>query len=790
MKKRIIPVILILLFVSGVFPLKASAAVKSAGTETVLRSVFEKGGDVKLSKSLSLSDALVVPEGKKVSLDLNGKTLDRGMSVCSENGSAVIVMPGAVFTLKDTSGNNSGILKGGAALNGGGICNYGNTTVEGGTIASNKANDNTYGCGGGIYNGSKDGSAATLTVKGGILLKNRSRNGAGIYNGDGCTVTIAEGSYIKSIGNIQKTIIDNVQITENSASQHGGAIYNAGSFYLSGTPTIKENSADGAGEDVFSSAGRYLELNGELKSADKIVLAGTGNNPVAVNKYSTYNKTDAQTIFRTASTEEAIALGKNGEVIIKNTAKTIVQVFSGEKLTKWDEYDTVVSAWNAAKSSASSSNRVELILGSDWDKDERLILPNNSNIVIDLNGRYINRARNGKQVDDGEVIYVGDGATLTVKDSNPDRISYDGVLGGVITGGASGDGAGGVHVRPNATFNMYGGTIYKCTTDEHGGAILLKDNSKLNMKDCRIYYCQTIDSTDECHGGGIASNSGCTVNLDNVVFQDCYSEDSGGAVYLSDNDSGSSIKCIIKNCLFTGNIAEDFGGAVYLFLSKDASTFKTLNCTYRNNKAGSECSGGALYINGITGKSVTPIIVENCLITGNRAKWHGGGVFVGRPGVVLTDSTITDNYSALSGAVYVSEEVTLSLAGKMIIKDNSSPYNGKDLELADTNSSQKHTYFESAGLIEGSEIHFYRGDRGGVPVSRHISEFQTRYFIPEHGTMEFEPQNTIDTPVITASLFGDGSAVRLLLLAGAAVLAVLTAVIIKKRKGGARKNED
>ena len=100
MKKRIIPVILILLFVSGLFPLKASAAVTSAGTETMLRYVFGKGGDVKLSKSLSLSDALVVPEGKKVSLDLNGKTLDRGMSVCSENGSAVIV----IFSFTDIWG--------------------------------------------------------------------------------------------------------------------------------------------------------------------------------------------------------------------------------------------------------------------------------------------------------------------------------------------------------------------------------------------------------------------------------------------------------------------------------------------------------------------------------------------------------------------------------------------------------------------------------------------------------------------------------------------------------------
>ena len=788
MKRRILPLILALTVILAAFPIKAGA-VTSAGSEAVLKRIFEKGGELKLTKSLYLTGALVVPEGKNVSLDLNGKTLDRAMSVCAENGSAVIVMPGATFTLRDTSGNNSGILKGGAALNGGGICNYGNTTVEGGTITSNKANDNTYGCGGGIYNGSKDGSASTLNIRGGIIHKNRSRNGAGIYNCDGCTVTVAEGSYIKSVGNLKKTITDNVKILENSATGHGGAIYNSGTFLISGSPTINDNTAGDVAEDVYSSAGRYLELSGELKSQGKTVLAGTGSNPVAVNKYSDYNKTDAQTLFKAVTTDEAISLGANGEVIIKNTSETIVQVISGGKMTKWNKYSDVYSAWDAAKSLANSSNRVELILGSDWYKDERLIVPNNTDIVIDLNGRFINRARNGKQKDDGEVIYVGDGAVLTVKDSNPDRISYDGVLGGVITGGASENGAGGVHVRPDATFNMYGGTIYKCITDEHGGAVLLKKGSKLNMKDCRIYFCQTNDSFDECHGGGIAAHrASCTVNLDNVIFQDCYSEDDGGAIYLNDYDSDGHSDITVRNCLFTGNSCEDFGGAVYLFDYRSESVCKFINCRFRNNKAGED--GGALYVSGNSGKEVLPVLVENCEIYGNRAGHYGSGLYCARSGTIMTDCTVTDNYSGRSGAVYVREEYLMSFAGKTIIKDNSAGNWGANLNLDDTNSSEKHTYFESAGLCEGSEIYFYRGDRDGVPVAKHITEYQTRYFHPEHGTMEFQAEKTIDTPVITASLFGKGSVIALAALAGSGLLAVFIAVIIKKKKGGAYTSEN
>ena len=786
MKRKLLSAFLIMLVIIAAIPVTVHA-VTTVGTEAVLKKYFDKGGDLKLSKSLSLTGGLVVPEGKKVTLDLNGKILDRGLTVCEEGGSVITVMPGATFILKDTSGTNSGILRGGAALNGGAVCNYGDMTFEGGTITGNKANDNTYGCGGAIYNGSTDTSVSTLTIKGGVILKNRSRNGAGIYNCNGCTVSVSEGSYTKSIGNIKKTVVDNVQIFENSAAGHGGAIYNSGIFYIADSPVIKDNTADDTNEDVFNSAGRYLELSGTLKSANKIILEGAGTNPVAVNKYNTYNTADAQTLFGCAGTDEAIVLGQNGEVIIKNTAETIVQVFSGNKQTKWNKYGSVEAAWNAAKAEANTSNRVEMILGSDWNKDDRFIVPNNVNMVIDLNGRSIVRARNGERKDDGEVIYVGDGATLTVKDSNPERISYDGIPGGVIAGGASGNGAGGVHVRPNATFNMYGGTIYKCTTDEDGGAILLKNGAKLNMKDCRIYYCQTIDSIDECNGGGIAAEkAGCTVNLDNVIFQDCYSEDSGGAVYLSDHDSGSKINCTIKNCLFTGNICEDFGGGLYIFGTAADSNYKVMNCTFRKNQAGEH--GAAVYINGLNGPDKNPIILENCEMHKNSAVSNGGGVFVGRNGVVLMDCTITDNWSAVGGAVYVSQENTVSLAGKMLIKDNRSKYTvDANIELADTNSSKKDTMFESAGLIEGSEVHVYRLDDKST-ISKHITQYQTKYIIPDGGTIEFNEEDTILTPVVTASLFGDGSLIVMASIAGAAMLALVIAVIFKKKRGGAEND--
>ena len=782
MKKRILPVILAAVILIGALAVTAYA-LTTVSSQTALVTAFKKGGDIKISKSITLTQGLVVAEGKAVTLDLNGKTLDRALSVVQTEGSVITVMPGGKFTLRDSSGTNDGIIKGGAALNGGGICNYGEVLIEAGTIMGNKALNSYYGCGGGIYNGMYENEPAVLTIKGGVISHNSARNGGGIYNSTGCTVTVQEGSYIKTVGNLSKTIVDNVKITENTAADFGCGIFNAGEFYISGSPTFSGNESNGSPVDIYCAAGKHLTLNGKLSLSEKVTLQGCGEDPEIIRNYNKYNTASPKDLFRAAVKGESLILGTSGEIRIKNTSDTIVQVYSKNKLVKSETYEDPGTAWDAAVKYAETYQRAEILLGSDYSHDRQLIIYKDRNVTLDLNGHYVCRTRNGSMKNDGEVFYVGENATFTVLDSNPDSRGYDGVEGGVIAGGASGNGAGGVHVSNNATFNMFGGTIYKCITDEDGGGIYLKSNSKLNMKDCRIYFCQTIDSFDECHGGGIyAEKVSCTINLENVTFQDCYSEDDGGALYINDYDGNAKVDCTVKNCLFIGNKCENFGGAVYIFGYNTESTYKFIDCTFRNNKCYD--NGGGLYINGGGIKGQNPILIEGCIINSNNASDYGSGLFAGRNGVVIMDSTITDNSAGSSGAVYVHENHTISLAGKVIIKDNTAEYNGANLNLDDTNSIEKNTLFACAGLTEGSEVYFYRGDRGGVPVAKNIPEYQLKYFHPEHGTMKFIEEGEVETPVVTASLFSNGSALILGILGAAAAAAVIIAVIVKKRKGG------
>ena len=128
--KKIIPVLLSLIFMIGAMPLiSITAFAANTGNEAALVKAVNAGGEVKLTKDIALSDVLRIPTGKEVTLDLNGHTLDRGLTECRDLGSVIRVEPDAVLTVKDSSNDNSGVITGGASWNGGGICNHGTLTV-------------------------------------------------------------------------------------------------------------------------------------------------------------------------------------------------------------------------------------------------------------------------------------------------------------------------------------------------------------------------------------------------------------------------------------------------------------------------------------------------------------------------------------------------------------------------------------------------------------------------------------------------------------------------------------
>ena len=145
-----------------------------------LQEAIDRAGDgvvITLSEDLTALEAdaeITIPEGKRLTLDLNGHVLDASMEPNqTENRRNVIyIKPGAILTLRDSGG--SGVLTGGFYDYGGGILNDGTLIMEGGRVAGNTALHS----GGGIAN---DG---TMVLTGGSVTGNTALgDGSEVYNG-------------------------------------------------------------------------------------------------------------------------------------------------------------------------------------------------------------------------------------------------------------------------------------------------------------------------------------------------------------------------------------------------------------------------------------------------------------------------------------------------------------------------------------------------------------------------------------------------------------------------------
>ena len=296
------------------------------GDEEKLFAAIESGKDVKLSQSIVITSCLRIPQGKKLTLDLNGKTIDRGLRVSQDIGSVIRVEPGAELTITDSTNTNAGIITGGASWNGGGICNHGTLTIKGGTISGNLAVNDTHGGGGGIYNGSYMGSTAILTIEGGVIENNQARNGAGIYNGQGGTVIIKQGYYEKKVLGKQKKFYTNLTLRSNAALQKGSGIYNDGTLKIQDSPVIYSNKNN---EDIFIAKGRKITFTGALNSEGLIGVLSEGGDPVITEDYGKYNSVSPGKLFMSSSNDYVLKLTavNNSEIKLKNSGKTTVEVY-------------------------------------------------------------------------------------------------------------------------------------------------------------------------------------------------------------------------------------------------------------------------------------------------------------------------------------------------------------------------------------------------------------------------------------------------------------------------------
>ena len=274
--------------------------------------------------------------------------------------------------------------------------------------------------------------------------------------------------------------------------------------------------------------------------------------------------------------------------------------------------------------------------------------------IFDLNGHTIDRRLSTGKMSaqsNGEVFLVDEYATLLLKE-------------GIVRGGASTNGGGGIHMRSAST--------------------VILDNTTLEDNWSAISYLQ------DGYGGGVMMDSSFNLYEDVMLLKlingskisNNWAQDDGGGVYVCGTNSTIYMDSTSSIC---DNSADDKGGGVY-FQKKSGSIIGGSIC---NNKSGDD--GGGVYLN-------ADASISDCNISQNSAD-DGGGVFVyslydiGLSGVMKIwdnyDDEMNINNLVLDGGTYSEAHITgLPATGSKIgITSRSLYYTGTAYAITNSVSS-------------------------------------------------------------------------------------------------------
>jgi len=405
---------------------------------------------------------------------------------------------------------------------GGGVYIYGGSTftMNGGEISGNTVSSTSNNKGGGVYI-----YGGTFTMNGGKISGNTVTTPSGYSSyGGGVCVTIAENRADRENPFVGTFTMNGGEISGNTAassSAYGGGVYvEGGTFTMSGTAKISENTATsdytayGGGVYVGQGAlsrydsttqkdiyyyrnnGTFTMSGGEISGNTASASSSTYGGGVYVDGSSSFTKTGG------------VIYGSNGGVN-KNTGfgeaaywnKSQNEIYcrfttlgAGDNISTdnpdagWNDISTfqitTAAEWNVAHSYISNSG------SGTAENPKSYTLTISGNVAIPGSGfspaiDYIAVTLNGNGTlslsSNGSILRVGnnktliiDSAYLTLQGRNRNDSSLVEVYGGTLelkNGTITGNTSRGVYVRDNGTFTMNGGTISSNTSYAYGGGV-------------------------------------------------------------------------------------------------------------------------------------------------------------------------------------------------------------------------------------------------------------------------------------------------------------------------------
>lgn len=360
------------------------------GTVTLLQDVIKTGS---LGNGAGFKyGAILVPSGVELTLDLNGHTIDRGLTEATAKANGYVIQisqyeldvtdnPEARLTLTDSSPSGTGTITGGhntyvvqnggnlsAFRSGGGILVMaGDLIMEGGNITGNSVlppesaarTDAPRYAGGGVSCASQD---SHFTMRGGTISNNKAYYGAGVSN---------KGQFTMTGGEIRDNVIPGPII--QGAPAAGGGVYSnpytisKGGFTLAGGKICNNTSIMyGGGVSVenldFTMSGGTISGNTANHTASKGggIYFSSGN--------STFSMSGGEVTENRAVNGSGIAVGST-------TAQFPIVNLSGGLVTR-NELGSGVFIPNFSDSSVVSISGDLQIFGNTATKDGKEIPTN------------------------------------------------------------------------------------------------------------------------------------------------------------------------------------------------------------------------------------------------------------------------------------------------------------------------------------------------------------------------------------------------------------------------------
>ena len=418
----------------------------------------------------------------------------------------------------------------------------------------------------------------------------------------------------------------------------------------------------------------------------------------------------------------------------------LISAVGGTALAAGEITETEIADWSALVANTAitqvseNGDTTTITLNGCVMTTGTLQVPSGKAYTLDLNGYGIRYGGEGY----ASVIYVTDGAKLTLKDSSSGRAmyyialdktdkkvgrgaavttsapsgtegtDYVAVTGGYVTGGMKNEGhtdwanreGGGIFVNSGGIFNMTGGTVAGNMSDYKGGGVFVRGeftmaggivcNNRSNygggvVADAGAFTMSggmICDNTGRIGGGGVyvGGYGKFTLNGGTISGNHCtndFGDYGGGGVMIFTNGNFK-----MTGGTITDNTAQNGGGVGIITSLSSSGRVEISGGTIRNNNA--RASGGGVY--SFSGKDATKsfsvAVTGDVSIVGNSAATGGGVCIMDEDcSFSLTGGTITGNNATNGGGIYVEKTKELKTSGSPTVTRNKETGGNTDSNL-------------------------------------------------------------------------------------------------------------